>query len=63
MITVNKLLEQLEDKYPNQLPTSVVDMTTITTMMGQQEVISYIINLIEEDEYRSKSNDNNRTSR
>lgn len=57
MITVEKLLEILEAKYPNQLPTTIsnIDMDNICKQVGQQDVITSIRSIVEEDEYRRKS--------
>lgn len=54
LIDTNDILNKLKDKYPNKLPTNVIDSDVLAMLIGQQRVIDYLEALIISLETKAK---------
>lgn len=54
MVTVKILLEVLEERYKDKLPTDKVDDYDLGRLIGQQDVVRYILQVLDKDEYDKK---------
>ena len=54
VININELLEELEDRYKDRLPTGRIDEYNIARLIGQQDVIKYIYQYIDYKEHKDK---------
>lgn len=46
LIDTNDLINRLKVKYPDRLPTKVIDSNELSLLVGQQQVVTYIESLI-----------------
>ena len=56
MLTVERVLELLEDRFKNELPTTTITMEELNKKIGNQEVIVYIKAIMEQDDYNNRKN-------
>lgn len=54
LIDTNDILNKLKDKYPNKLPTNVIDSDVLAMLIGQQRVIDYLEALVNSLETKAK---------
>lgn len=54
LIDTNDILNKLKDKYPNKLPTNVIDSDVLAMLIGQQRVIDYLEALVNSLEAKAK---------
>lgn len=54
LIDTNDLINRLKDKYPNKLPTNVIDSDVLAILIGQQRVIDYLEALVNSLEAKAK---------
>lgn len=47
--TLEEAVELLEDKFPNRLPTAKLPIEDIYRLIGRQDVITYLTNLINKE--------------
>lgn len=55
MLNINELINKLQERFNNQLPTKEVNSFELGKLIGNQEVIHYILTVVEQDNYK-KSN-------
>lgn len=51
MLNINELINKLQERFNNQLPTKEVNSFELGKLIGNQEVVSYILTIIEQDNY------------
>lgn len=52
MLNINELINKLQVRFNDQLPTKEVNSFELGKLIGNQEVVSYIITIIEQDNYK-----------
>lgn len=52
MLNINEILNKLHERFNNQLPTKEVNSFELGKLIGNQEVISYLLTIIEQDNYK-----------
>ena len=52
MLNINELINKLQERFNNQLPTKEVNSFELGKLIGNQEVVSYILTVIEQDNYK-----------
>ena len=52
MLNINEILNKLQERFNNQLPTKEVNSFELGKLIGNQEVIHYILTVIEQDNYK-----------
>lgn len=52
MLNINELINKLQERFNNQLPTKEVNSFELGKLIGNQEVIHYIITVVEQDNYK-----------
>ena len=52
MLNINELINKLQERFNNQLPTKEVNSFELGKLIGNQEVIHYILTGIEQDNYK-----------
>lgn len=52
MLNINEILNKLQERFNNQLPTKEVNNFELGKLIGNQEVISYLLTIIEQDNYK-----------
>ena len=52
MLNINELINKLQERFNNQLPTKEVNSFELGKLIGNQEVIHYILTVIEQDNYK-----------
>lgn len=52
MLNINELINKLQERFNNQLPTKEVSSFKLGKLIGNQEVIHYIITVLEQDNYK-----------
>ena len=52
MLNINELINKLQERFNNQLPTKEVNSFELGKLIGNQEVISYILTVVEQDNYK-----------
>lgn len=52
MLHINEILEKIEERFINKLPTKEVTSFELGKMVGNQEVVAYILSIIEQDNYK-----------
>lgn len=52
MLNINELINKLQERFNNQLPTKEVNSFELGKLIGNQEVISYLLTIIEQDNYK-----------
>lgn len=46
---INKLIEQLIERYPNRLPTTDLSSYDLGRLVGQQDVIKHLVSVLEKE--------------
>lgn len=52
MLNINELINKLQERFNNQLPTKEVNSFELGKLIGNQEVIHYILTVVEQDNYK-----------
>lgn len=52
MLNINEILNKLQERFNNQLPTKEVNSFELGKLIGNQEVIHYILTVVEQDNYK-----------
>jgi len=52
MLNINEILNKLQERFNNQLPTKEVNSFELGKLIGNQEVVSYLLTIIEQDNYK-----------
>lgn len=52
MLNINELINKLQERFNNQLPTKEVNSFELGKLIGNQEVIHYILTVLEQDNYK-----------
>ena len=52
MLNINELINKLQERFNNQLPTKEVNSFELGKLIGNQEVLSYILTVVEQDNYK-----------
>ncbi len=52
MLNINELINKLQERFNNQLPTKEVNSFELGKLIGHQEVIHYILTVVEQDNYK-----------
>ena len=52
MLNINELINKLQERFNNQLPTKEVNSFELGKLIGNQEVIHYILTVLEQDIYK-----------
>ena len=52
MLNINELINKLQERFNNQLPTKEVNSFELGKLIGNQEVIHYILTIVEQDNYK-----------
>jgi len=52
MLNINEILNKLQERFNNQLPTKEVNSFELGKLIGNQEVIHYILTVLEQDNYK-----------
>ena len=52
MLNINGLINKLQERFNNQLPTKEVNSFELGKLIGNQEVVSYILTVVEQDNYK-----------
>ena len=52
MLNINELINKLQERFNNQLPTKEVNSFELGKLIGNQEVVHYILTVVEQDNYK-----------
>ena len=52
MLNINEILNKLQERFNNQLPTKEINSFELGKLIGNQEVIHYILTVVEQDNYK-----------
>ena len=52
MLNINELINKLQERFNNQLPTKEINSFELGKLIGNQEVIHYILTVVEQDNYK-----------
>lgn len=54
LIDTNDLINRLKAKYPDRLPSTIIDSNELSLLVGQQQVVKYIESLVNSLEAKAK---------
>ena len=52
MLNINELINNLQERFNDQLPTKEVNSFELGKLVGNQEVVHYILTVVEQDNYK-----------
>lgn len=52
MLNINEVLDKLQERFINKLPTTDITNFELGKLVGHQEVVEYIFYMIEQDNYK-----------
>jgi hypothetical protein len=52
MLNIKEVLDKLEERFINKLPTTDVTSFELGKLVGNQEVVEFIFSIIEQDKYK-----------